>query len=162
MGNIKAIFKELVSMLKDMPTGGYSTLDSSLRATCLTSKQPGSFLCKKARFHDAVTLAEYGLQLTSQANPPLSNPPDTVLASVLTGVQAVEAKVDALLLDSANKAAAPPTPVPAPAPKDQSFASVAKTGARNINPAKKQTLTAPKHPVPAKFPTISLIQSTHD
>ncbi|KAG0138907.1 hypothetical protein CROQUDRAFT_102652 [Cronartium quercuum f. sp. fusiforme G11] len=162
MGSIKTIFKELILMLKDMPTGGYSILDLSLRATCLTSKQPGSFLCKKAGFHDAVTLAEYGLWLASQASPPLSNPLDTVLASVLARVQAVEAKVDALLLDSANKAAAPPTPAPAPAPKEQSFASVTKMGARNMYPAKKQTPTAPKLLVPAKFPTISLIQSTCD
>ncbi|KAG0143323.1 hypothetical protein CROQUDRAFT_109277 [Cronartium quercuum f. sp. fusiforme G11] len=102
MGSIKTVFKELGSMMKGMPTGGYSVLAPSLRATRLTDKQPGSFLCEKAAFHDAVTLAEHGLRLASQANPP-----DTVLASVLAGVQAVEAKVDALLLDSANKAAAP-------------------------------------------------------
>ncbi|KAG0150679.1 hypothetical protein CROQUDRAFT_87508 [Cronartium quercuum f. sp. fusiforme G11] len=105
MGSIETIFKELVSMLKGLPTGGYQSLLVSVRAAQLTQRFPGNFMCEKSTFHNAIMLAEHGLHLASQAHPPLTNPPDVVLASILAGIQAVETKVDNLLLHMADKAA---------------------------------------------------------
>ncbi|KAG0150927.1 hypothetical protein CROQUDRAFT_87380 [Cronartium quercuum f. sp. fusiforme G11] len=78
--------------------GRYQVLDKAMHLN-----QPvGKFNCDKVAFKDVVTLAEHGLHLVSQADPPPINPPDTILASVLAGVQAIEAKVDLLMLDATN------------------------------------------------------------
>ncbi|KAG0148455.1 hypothetical protein CROQUDRAFT_90387 [Cronartium quercuum f. sp. fusiforme G11] len=161
MGSIETIFKELVSMLKGLPTGGYQSLLVSVKAARLTQRSPGNFMCEKSTFHDAITLAEHGLSLASQALPPLANSPDAALASILAGIQAVETKVDNLLLDTADKAAERTKP-PQNEPKKATFAQATQKGVSASKQAKPTTLKSPKPQAPPHFPTISLVQSARD
>ncbi|KAG0139343.1 hypothetical protein CROQUDRAFT_101701 [Cronartium quercuum f. sp. fusiforme G11] len=102
MGDMKSIFMELVAMLKTLPTGWYVAMSLTVDKAIHLNQSVGRFNCNKVAFKDAITLTEHGLHLVSLANPPPSNPPDALLASILVGIQAVEAKVDLLMLDMAN------------------------------------------------------------
>ncbi|KAG0147664.1 hypothetical protein CROQUDRAFT_91182 [Cronartium quercuum f. sp. fusiforme G11] len=115
VGNVGAILQEVVKMLKNLPTGGYQGLNTSVRAAEITATPAGSFRCDKVAFHNVVTLAEHGLRVLAQVELQPSLPPDTLLATVLAGVQAIEAKVDVLMLDSAP-----------PPPKGPTFAQAAQ------------------------------------
>ncbi|KAG0139545.1 hypothetical protein CROQUDRAFT_101386 [Cronartium quercuum f. sp. fusiforme G11] len=136
MGSIETIFKELISMLKGLPTGGYQSLSVSVKAARITQQSPGNFMCEKSTFHDAITLAEHGLCLASQAHPPLANPPDAALAFILAAIQAVETKI-------------------------ATFAQATWKGV-SANKAKPTTLKMPNPQAPLHFPTISLVQSARD
>ncbi|KAG0142651.1 hypothetical protein CROQUDRAFT_97289 [Cronartium quercuum f. sp. fusiforme G11] len=146
--------------IQDM-LGGYQSLSVSVKAAQLTQRSPGNFMCEKSTFHDAIMLAEHGLRLASQAHPPLANPPDAVLASILAGIQAVETKVDNLLLDTADKAAERTKP-PQNEPKMATFAQATRKGISANKQAKPTMLKTPNPQAPPHFPTISLVQSAHD
>ncbi|KAG0139022.1 hypothetical protein CROQUDRAFT_102319 [Cronartium quercuum f. sp. fusiforme G11] len=102
LGNIKSIFTELVAMLKTLPTGGYVAMSLTVDKAMHLNQPMGRFNCDKVSFKDVVMLAEHGLHLVSQTNHQPTTPPDALLASVLVGVQAVEVKVNLLMLDVAN------------------------------------------------------------
>ncbi|KAG0141159.1 hypothetical protein CROQUDRAFT_99124 [Cronartium quercuum f. sp. fusiforme G11] len=148
-------------MLKGLLTGGYQSLLVLVRAARLTQQLPGNFMCEKSTFHDAIMLAEHGLHLASQAHPPLANPPDVVLASVLAGIQAVETKVDNLLLDAADKAAERTKP-PQNKLKMATFAQATQKGISANKQAKPAKLKMLNPQAPLHFPTISLVQSACD
>ncbi|KAG0139213.1 hypothetical protein CROQUDRAFT_101945 [Cronartium quercuum f. sp. fusiforme G11] len=159
VGNVGAILQEVIKMLKNLPTGGYQGLNTSVRAAEITATPAGSFWCDKVAFHNAVTLAKHGLRVLAQAELQPSLPPDTLLATVLAGVQAIEAKVNALMLDSANR-----NPAPLP-PKGPTFAQAAQKGTASGKTHNRPMATPkapPRPPLPAKFPSLSLIQSSTD
>ncbi|KAG0146350.1 hypothetical protein CROQUDRAFT_92811 [Cronartium quercuum f. sp. fusiforme G11] len=107
MGDIKSVFQELVAMLKVLPTGGFMAMSLVVNKAVHLNLPTGKFNCNKVTFEDAITLAEHGLQLVSQPDLLLANPPNLILATVLVGVQAVEVKINSLMLDMANQAALP-------------------------------------------------------
>ncbi|KAG0145934.1 hypothetical protein CROQUDRAFT_93261 [Cronartium quercuum f. sp. fusiforme G11] len=162
MGNIETIFTELVAMLKVLPTGGYANMSLAVDRAKLQQQPSGKFNCDKSAFKDTVTLAEHGLHLVTQTSPPPTSQPDVVLATMLASVQVVKAKVDSLMLESANRSAKRDPP----APKPLSFAQAARQGMKTLDhPKQKQTQASgktPKAPPPPKLPQITLAQSSHE
>ncbi|KAG0145938.1 hypothetical protein CROQUDRAFT_93266 [Cronartium quercuum f. sp. fusiforme G11] len=122
MGNVGVILQEVVKMLKNLPTRGYQGLNTSVRATEIAATPAGSFQCNKVTFHNAITLAKHGICVLAQVELQPSLPLDTLLATVFAGIQAIKAKVDMLMLDSANHNLAP-MPL-----KGQTFAQAAQKG----------------------------------
>lgn len=104
MGELTAIFGELVRMLKELPPGGFDKAYGPKPPSSAAAKSQ-SFLCDKQSFKDVIRMAEWGAKLAEQAHSQAESPTDPVVDTVLAGFKFLEAKVDQLALDTANLAA---------------------------------------------------------
>lgn len=159
MGELSAIFRELVRTLKDLPPGGFEKA-YALRPPSAAAPEPQRFLCDKQQFKDAIRLAELGASLAEQTHTSSDLPQDPVVTTVLEGLKSLEAKVDQLALDTANLAAKQPAPT-------KTFADAAAKGIPT-EPHRGKPKPGPKGkkppsaPAPLKAPQLTLSQLSAD